>query len=120
MNWDKFWKIKENDPIANIDKPKNISEVGWKVMLEEWHERFQQLSNGKSMLECGCGMATLSRYFASQGYLCTMLDSSEDALIIAKSVFSKDNLKGKFLKGDIVKLPFPNDSFDIIYNGGCT
>ena len=44
MNWDKFWKIKENDPIANIDKPKNISEVGWKVMLEEWHERFQQLS----------------------------------------------------------------------------
>lgn len=75
------------------------------------------LSRLKS-LEVGCGTAFVSLYFAKRGFEVTCLDSSKQILKVAKNNFRKEGVQGKYIVGDAGKLPFKDDSFDIIMSFG--
>ena len=118
LDWNDFWRDHSNDPLAFIDDPQTWSHIGWKVGLEEWHDRFRQYAPGNTLLECGCGTATLSRYMTQRNFKCTMLDSSKKAIEIAKAGFAARSLSGTFCVGDIKHIEFEDNSFDIVYSGG--
>ncbi len=74
-------------------------------------------------LEVGCGTAYVSLYFAKRGFKATCLDSSKEVLKIAESNFKKEGLrpgggKAEFIVGDAGKLPFKDNSFDVVMSFG--
>ena len=84
----------------------------WIVFKELMNNK--DFNNGKRCLEVGCGRGTISSYFSDAGYECTLLDISEEAINIAKEIFRRNELKGKFKIGDAINIPFNDNSFDII------
>ena len=73
---------------------------------------------GKRVLEAGCGRGSLSCYFSDAGYDCTLLDISPAAIDAAKQIFGDNNLKGTFVIGDTNKIPYPDNSFNIVFSIG--
>ena len=74
------------------------------------------------LLEVGCSTGYVTRYIAHQ-FDCTIIgvDLSELLLIIAEEEASKLNLSNiSFQSANIENLPFPDDSFDIIYGEAIT
>ncbi|MDO9045744.1 MAG: class I SAM-dependent methyltransferase [Methanobacteriaceae archaeon] len=69
-------------------------------------------------LEVGCGSARLSCFLASKGYKTTCLDYSESALRVARKNYKISNNNADFVIGDARKLPFENDTFDIVFSTG--
>ena len=118
QHWDRFWRERFPEPADFCEDPQTWSDVVWKVALEDWYSLFERLLSGKQLLECGCGSAKLSRYMAERGYRCTMLDYSEEALRLARTKFEAQALTGRFMKGDVNLLPFPDGLFDVVYSGG--
>jgi len=118
QDWDCFWADHSPEQSRFNDDPDTWSGLVWKVGLEDWHRIFEALAPGKRMLECGCGSAKVSRYMAQRGYACTMLDYSEAAINLAKTNFKALSLPGQFIIGDISRLPFTDNHFDVIYSGG--
>ncbi|WP_052374275.1 class I SAM-dependent methyltransferase [Methanobacterium sp. SMA-27] len=71
-----------------------------------------------NILEVGCGSARLSCFLASKGYKTTCLDYSESALKVARKNYELTHNKGRFVVGDAKKLPFEDNSFDIVLSTG--
>jgi ubiquinone/menaquinone biosynthesis C-methylase UbiE len=74
----------------------------------------------KKILDFGCGNGVHSVFLAREGGQVTAIDLSENQLVLAKKRIEKSGLfdKVNFIKMDCEKLNFPNESFDIIFNGG--
>lgn len=71
-------------------------------------------SKGK-ILDVGCGQGQDSRFFAEHGYDVVGIDFSDEGIRIAKEKNASSNLH--FSVQDISeKLPFENNSFDIVYS----
>ncbi len=75
-------------------------------------------SEKKKMLEVGAGSAYVSLYFAKRGFDSTCLDINSKILKIAENNFEKEKAKGKFVVGNAEKLPFEDNSFDIVSSFG--
>lgn len=73
---------------------------------------------GKRILEVGCGRGTMSAYFADNGFVCTLLDSSKSAIDTAQKFFLAQGLKADFDVGDAMNLPYNPGSFDIVFSIG--
>lgn len=73
---------------------------------------------GKKVLEVGGGMGTDLAQFARNGAITTDLDLSAGHLEHAKRNFALRGLTGEFVHGDGEELPFPPDSFDVVYSNG--
>lgn len=114
--WDNFWQNAPPDILD--DKLDDWYSLVWKVGREYWCEIFDKYGKGKKLIECGAGSAKLSLYLAKHGYDCTMLDNSEEGLNLGKARFSKENLPGKFILGDVTKMGFKDATFDIVTSGG--
>ena len=74
------------------------------------------------VLEVGCSTGYITRYIAQQ-FDCTItgVDLSELLIIVAKEEASKLNLSNiSFQCANVENLPFPDDSFDIIYGEAIT
>ena len=116
--WDDFWK-KQTSPFLSVkENDETWYDLVWKVSFEHWHDLFERLASGKKMLECGCGSARVSQYMARHGYQCTLLDSSEKAINLAKNSFNSLSLDGRFMIGDINQLCFNDEQFDVVFSGG--
>jgi ubiquinone/menaquinone biosynthesis C-methylase UbiE len=116
--WDDFW-IKQPPTVISIkENDETWYDLVWKVSLDYWHDLFEKLAPGKKMLECGCGSARISQYMAQHGYQCTLLDYSEKALMLAKSNFDSLSLDGQFVIGDMSRLSFRDEQFDVVFSGG--
>lgn len=116
--WDEFWRERSFDlSLSNLETESWVNLV-WKVGLEEIDTLFKQFAPGKRMLECGCGKATVSHYMKMRGYDCVMLDYSKQAINLAKLSLARNSLKGEFVLGDMYKLPFIDNQFDLVYSGG--
>jgi len=72
----------------------------------------------KSVLEIGGGMGTDLAQFARGGATVTDLDLSAGHLELAKENFRLRGLNGSFVLHDAESLPFPDDSFDVVYSNG--
>jgi ubiquinone/menaquinone biosynthesis C-methylase UbiE len=117
--WEEFWA--EQGP-GNLTKNGHgatcWNDLVWRVNLEYWRDLFDKQAPGRKMLECGCGSAKLSQFMAHNGYQCSLLDYSENALHQGKKAFSAQSLSGDFYIGDMSQLCFPDNSFDIVFSGG--
>ena len=83
------------------------------------NELFKIIKRKKKLkiLEPGCGSGLMSAYLAEKNKV-TVLDLSKNSLNIAKYNFNKKNVKGNFIEGDLLKMPFKNNSFDVVWNQG--
>jgi ubiquinone/menaquinone biosynthesis C-methylase UbiE len=75
-------------------------------------------SGAKCILEVGAGTGTLSIFLSTMGLTVTTLDNSEEILRKAKTVTEKFGGKNVLVEGDAFKLPFANNSFDLVFHQG--
>lgn len=73
---------------------------------------------GEKVLEIGAGMGTDLAQFAKNGAICTDLDLSAGHLEHARRNFALRGLTATFVHGDGEELPFPDDTFDVVYSNG--
>ena len=69
--------------------------------------------------ELGAGRGSLSGFFSSEKYRCTLVDTSETALNVAKRTFDRYGLQAEYLNQDIFELsPALNEKFDVVTSIG--
>lgn len=68
----------------------------------------------KRILDVGCGNGRHVVFFAEQGFDVSGIDISKEAIEIAKTWLAKRELKADLKVGDIEKLPFDNEHFDVV------
>jgi SAM-dependent methyltransferase len=73
---------------------------------------------GRSVLEIGCGAAVDLARFARGGAIATGVDIAPSAIALARNNFGQQGLKGDFHVADGECLPFPDNSFDLVYAHG--
>ncbi len=110
--WDKVF---EGNDVVYSESPQTQNQLFENLKLNFLTEVFP--TKAKS-LEVGCGSAFVSLYFAKRGYQTTCLDVNENILAIAKENYRKENAKGKFVVGDATKLPFKDNTFDVVSSFG--
>ncbi|MFH1088622.1 MAG: class I SAM-dependent methyltransferase [Patescibacteria group bacterium] len=72
----------------------------------------------KRVLEVGAGTGTMSIFLSQLGIEVTTIDN--DQIVLTKADEMKRRLAGKniLVEGDAFKLPFPDQSFDIVFHQG--
>lgn len=73
---------------------------------------------GKRVLEIGCGLGTDAVQFSTYGAFYTGIDLSPCSVELAESRFRQRNLKGSFIVSDAERLPFADETFDLVYSHG--
>ena len=73
---------------------------------------------GRSVLEVGCGAGVDLARFAKGGAEVTGVDLAASAIDLARANFEQQGLKGLLQVADGECLPFPDNSFDLIYAHG--
>ena len=73
---------------------------------------------GRSVLEVGCGAGIDLARFAKAGAEVTGVDLTPSAIELARANFEQQRLKGRFEVADAEHLPFPDNSFDLVYAHG--
>lgn len=90
------------------------SEKHWEIFFSRDEVR------GKSVLDAGCGTGIFSIIFANNGAKqVTGIDISEGSLQTARHLKQKFHLENaEFHEQDMLTLPFPDNSFDIVWAWG--
>ena len=73
---------------------------------------------GEEVLEIGGGMGTDLAQFAKNGARVTDIDLSAGHLALAQENFRLRGLEGRFIHHDAERLPFDDNSFDVVYSNG--
>ena len=74
--------------------------------------------SGARLLEVGCGMGTDLLQFARGGAICTGIDLTPRSIEITRHRFALYGEHGNFLISDGERLPFANESLDVVYSNG--
>lgn len=73
---------------------------------------------GRMVLEVGCGAGVDLVRFARGGARVTGVDLSPSAINLARANFEQQGLSGRLEVADGEHLPFPDDTFDLVYAHG--
>lgn len=73
---------------------------------------------GERLLEVGCGMGTDLLQYARGGAICTGMDLTPRSIEISRHRFKLYDVPGTFLIADGEKLPFADNTFDVVYSNG--
>ena len=106
-NWETFWQKKENvhEYYSNTDRVlRNLAKV---TDLK-----------GKKVLEIGAGTGRDSLNLINLGAEVYQLDYAMNALKLMKEVADESGLKVYLIGGDAFNLPFPDETFDIVFHQG--
>jgi ubiquinone/menaquinone biosynthesis C-methylase UbiE len=87
--------------------------AAWMPRLMEF-EKFR----GARLLEVGCGMGTDLLQFARGGARCTGIDLTPRSIEITRHRFRLYGADGDFMISDGERLPFRDESFDVVYSNG--
>lgn len=117
-SWAQIWEERAFVPIDIEGKISTWQQLAWKVGLEFLGEIYKKAKTGNLVLECGCGSANDSLFLAKRGYKTIMLDNSFEAIMHAKRNFLYFKAQGAYVMGDVQKLPFKDNLFDIVTSGG--
>ncbi len=121
-NWHELWKNKK----LSTEKPNLatlISMVGWKTQdgdlsEQQWLEFVDfvadklSIANNDKIFEIGCGPGGFLLPFYQKNHAITGLDYSESLIDICRRIMPK----GDFHHGEANQLPFPDQSFDVIFS----
>jgi ubiquinone/menaquinone biosynthesis C-methylase UbiE len=99
------WKIVKDDP-SIIWKNPSIESY---YLLNRWAS-FEM----KDFLDLGCGLGRHSVLFAKNGFNVSCFDISEEAINRTKQWCEEENLKCNYKVGDMLLLPYKDNSFDCI------
>jgi len=121
-SFSKNWKEREETQNVYWSKTKPINQIQlafqnhWKVFKDLLAKK--SFNKGKRVLEVGCGRGSMSAFFSSKGYKCTLLDQSSEVINTAKKIYKKNKLSASFHIGDANALPFEDNSFDVVFSIG--
>lgn len=73
---------------------------------------------GRRVLEIGCGLGAISGEFARQGVRITSVDLTTTGVTAASTRFRLDSSSGAAVQADAEMLPFPDDTFDMVWSWG--
>ena len=116
--WDENYKANFDRYIEDIDE--HIESRDIKDVLK-YIDNFWSHRNNCLYLEIGCGPMLLGLHMARRGHRVIGIDSSFEALRLAREIFSKklqNNNGALFICADVKKMPLAADSIDLIYGGG--
>ena len=84
-------------------------------------KNYKKSINNKKLkvLEIGCGTGANLWYLSKQSFQTYGVDGSSVALAKAKKLLKEHNANSELIKTDIIKLPFPNEYFDLIIDIEC-
>ena len=68
---------------------------------------------GQRLIDLGCGFGALAVFFAGRGALVTGIDPIADRLEVGRAVASEYDLPVEFSQGQMEKLEFADESFDL-------
>lgn len=104
--WDSLWST---TPLhAELDALSERIETILLDLKSKW--------NDTTVLEAGSGSGRVSIRLASRGARVTLLDLSVEALRLA-SRFARST-KVNLVRGNLLHLPFPDEAFELVWNGG--
>jgi ubiquinone/menaquinone biosynthesis C-methylase UbiE len=66
------------------------------------------------VLDLGCGAGNNTKFFAENGFSVFGIDGSKTIINTCKKRFNRWKLKGNFMQGDFLALPFKNSLFDLV------
>jgi len=112
----------------NKEKVGKFYDVVWTEYIPEYKETEKHWElffsaeevKGKSVLDAGCGTGIFSIIFAKNGSTKVIgIDISEGSLETARKLKNKFGIhNAEFIKQDMLELPFPDESFDIVWAWG--
>lgn len=107
------------DTAGTMNFYKKVDEVRYKQepYLIEFFTKF--LKPGSVSLEVGCGLGSDLRKFSRFGLKVTGLDYSPENAYFSKIGLQVCKSNGRVVSGDAECLPFPQNSFDLVYSWGC-
>jgi SAM-dependent methyltransferase len=73
---------------------------------------------GKTVLDVGCGAGTDLARFAKGGAIVSGVDLSSSAIALARQNFAQQGLTADLREADGEKLPFADDTFDLVFAHG--
>jgi len=73
---------------------------------------------GKNVLDVGCGAGTDLARFARGGAVVTGVDISSSAIALARQNFAQQGLTADLREADGERLPFADESFDLVFAHG--
>lgn len=99
--WERAWSAAKKPYTQLPDLP----------YLAEMAEKLTQ-AGCQTVLDLGCGSGWLAVFLARAGFAVTGVDVVEHALDLARQWVEMEQLSAVFQCADIVKLPFPDSTFD--------
>ncbi len=119
----RYW---DAHPISTDSVP---FERGSREMFDAIYERWRQNGTsrrreflascqGQKVLEVGCGIAVDGRYLSENGIDYQAVDLSIESLALAKEHFRQHELPRRFTNADATRLPFADNSFDLVFSIG--
>jgi SAM-dependent methyltransferase len=119
--WERVSAHREHDIFA-LERPRSQIELAYQQkngFVERLLTRHFPRPDKATLLETGCGRGTTSLFLAKrQGVACTLLDFSHPAVRLAAANFADHGCPGRFVQGDVYRLPFPDGSFDAVLSVG--
>ena len=99
---------------GELPSMEEIKALPWsKIILKE-----AKKIKAKTTLETGAGSGKFSFMLADEGYEATAMDFNETILEALKRNNEKVDKKIKIVKGNILNMPFPDNSFDLVFSEG--
>lgn len=113
--WDGGLGASEGSPefYANVDSDRYERYAPWLPDLV----RFERFS-GTQLLEIGCGLETDLERFGRNGALTIGIDLVPRHLELARRRFRNSGLPVSFVRSDAERLPFGDETFDVVYSFG--
>ena len=109
--YDKYgdkWYTADDDPIALL-RHESKTKLPW--VVEKINLHFKSTAPNR-ILDIGCGGGFLSNALAETGFQVTGIDASPESLRVAQAHDSTKTVQ--YLEADAYKIPFPDQSFDVI------
>ena len=97
----------------DVDRDRYVAYAPW-LPAAAGFDRFR----GRRLLEIGCGMGTDLASFARGGAEVHAVDLTPRHLAIARQRMINDGRRVKLVRSDGEVLPFPDDTFDVVYSFG--
>jgi len=111
-SFDKKWESKV------YSKGRQFNSYPFDILVSIVAKKFFHLSPEERkkvrVLDLGCGAGNNAKFFGENGFSVFGIDGSKTAIDACKKRFRQWELKGNFILGDFLELPFENNFFDLV------